>query len=94
MGSANMDFVVREIRPVVDGDLVIFRLGSCGGLKKVLGVGSIAFARETSFLETNYDRFHDFDNKKDEEFYRISKPVAADAKFTDHVTLAILSFLF
>eukprot|EP00475_Leptophrys_vorax_P026021 TRINITY_DN3644_c0_g1_i2.p1 TRINITY_DN3644_c0_g1~~TRINITY_DN3644_c0_g1_i2.p1 ORF type:complete len:199 (-),score=41.98 TRINITY_DN3644_c0_g1_i2:17-589(-) len=82
MGSANMDFVVREIRPIVDGELVIFRLGSCGGLKKELGVGSLAFSRECSFLQTNYDRFH---HDSENFYYRISKPVPADEKFTDHV---------
>ena len=34
-GIANMDFVVREVRAVVNGPLAIVRFGTCGGLRDV-----------------------------------------------------------
>lgn len=35
MGISNMDFVVREVRAVVNGPLAIVRFGTCGGLRDV-----------------------------------------------------------
>lgn len=36
-----VDFLVREVRAVVSGDLAIIRFGSCGSLSADLPVGSI-----------------------------------------------------
>lgn len=41
MGVAMVDFMVREVRAVVDGDLAIVRFGSCGSLDPSLEVGAI-----------------------------------------------------
>jgi uridine phosphorylase len=85
MGSANMDFVVREIRAVVTGDMVIFRMGSCGALKSKVGVNSLIFSNAACFVETNYDAFHCVNDKQDH--YRISSPVEADSDLTAHVLI-------
>lgn len=41
MGVSSIDFMVREVRAVVSGDLAIIRFGSCGSLSSDLPVGSI-----------------------------------------------------
>lgn len=41
MGVAMVDFLVREVRAIVEGDLAFIRFGSCGSLSKDLPVGSI-----------------------------------------------------
>jgi len=54
MGMPNMDFVVRETRAVVDGQLAIVRLGTCGAVQPpaklgdllVASAGSIAVRRD------------------------------------------------
>lgn len=44
MGMAMMDFVVRECRAVVDGQMAICRLGTCGLLDASLPVGTVVVA--------------------------------------------------
>lgn len=44
MGMPNMDFVVRESRAVVDGQMAIIRLGTCGALRPPAGLGSFVVA--------------------------------------------------
>ncbi|KAG9393570.1 Phosphorylase superfamily [Carpediemonas membranifera] len=42
MGFPNMDFVVRELRAIVEGDLAIVRFGTCGTPQPDIPVGHIA----------------------------------------------------
>ncbi|KAF8154900.1 nucleoside phosphorylase domain-containing protein [Crassisporium funariophilum] len=74
MGSPNMDFFVREIRECVTGDLLIVRLGSCGGLVDV-PVGTVVVPKASVAISRNFD--FDFINPDNcaEPAYRISKPV-------------------
>jgi uridine phosphorylase len=44
MGMAMMDFVVRECRAVVDGQMAVCRLGTCGILDASLPVGTVVVA--------------------------------------------------
>jgi uridine phosphorylase len=44
MGMPNMDFVVREARAVVDGQMAIIRLGTCGALRPPATLGSFMVA--------------------------------------------------
>jgi len=44
MGMPNMDFVVRESRAVVDGQMAIVRLGTCGALRPPAVLGSLIVA--------------------------------------------------
>ncbi|KAH7106329.1 purine and uridine phosphorylase [Auriculariales sp. MPI-PUGE-AT-0066] len=78
MGFANMDFMVREARECVQGEMAIVRLGSCGGLLDV-PVGSLAIPRASVAVTNNYD--FDWQQPKGPENspYRISRPVDADA---------------
>lgn len=44
MGMPNMDFVVREARAVVDGQMAVIRLGTCGALRPPAQLGSLMVA--------------------------------------------------
>lgn len=48
MGMANMDFVIRECQAVVDGSMVMVRLGTCGALQPPACLGSFLVASEGS----------------------------------------------
>lgn len=76
MGSANADFFVREVRESLSGDMVVVRLGSCGGLIDTQ-VGTIVVPRASIAVSRNYD--FDFQTgQSSEPPYRFSKPVSAD----------------
>mmetsp|Transcript_1527 Transcript_1527/g.3721 ORF Transcript_1527/g.3721 Transcript_1527/m.3721 type:complete len:408 (-) Transcript_1527:162-1385(-) len=58
MGTPNMDFMVRESRAVVEGQMAVTRLGTCGILLPDVKVGSILVAAEGSvFVTRNPDAF-------------------------------------
>ena len=44
MGMPNMDFVVREARAAVSGDMAVVRLGTCGALRPPARLGSFMVA--------------------------------------------------
>ncbi|TFK24595.1 uridine phosphorylase [Coprinopsis marcescibilis] len=90
MGSPNMDFFVREVRECISGDLLIVRLGSCGGLKGAT-VGSVVLPKASVAITRNVD--YDFVNPENcqEPAYRVSKPVAADPLLHQEIHKAILS---
>ena len=44
MGMPNMDFVVRETRAVVEGQMAIVRLGTCGALQPPASLGNLIIA--------------------------------------------------
>lgn len=44
MGMPNMDFVVREARAAVSGQMAIVRLGTCGALRPPARLGSFMVA--------------------------------------------------
>lgn len=46
MGMPNMDFVVRESRAVVDGQMAIVRLGTCGALRPPATLGTLLVASQ------------------------------------------------
>lgn len=86
MGSPNMDFVVRELRAVIDGEMIIFRLGSCGSLHEDAPPGSLIFASEGSlFCHSDYPTLH----SGEETFsYKVEGPVLPDDEFTRHMLKA------
>lgn len=57
MGIPNMDFTIREMRAVVDGPMVIVRLGTCGTPKEDISVGDICIATEGYMVLRNPDGF-------------------------------------
>ncbi|EAU87144.2 uridine phosphorylase [Coprinopsis cinerea okayama7 len=88
MGSPNMDFFIREVRECVTGDMVIIRLGSCGGLVDI-PVGSVVVPKASVAINRNvdFDFVHPEDNR--EPAYRISKPVSADPELHETVRKAV-----
>jgi len=48
MGTPMMDFMVREIRSCVDGNMAIVRFGTCGGVQPSQSPGDVAVATEGS----------------------------------------------
>ncbi|KAK0458260.1 uridine phosphorylase [Desarmillaria tabescens] len=88
MGAPNMDFFVREVRECLVGDMLVIRLGSCGGLIHV-PVGTVVVPKACIAVTRNVD--FDFVNpeENDDVPYRISKPVYADPEFHDVVHQAL-----
>lgn len=77
------DFVVREVKAVVDGDIAIFRLGSCGAMHPSAPVGSLVISSKGSlFCSTNYDALYCGSNA---ELYKVSGPVLPDEELNSHV---------
>eukprot|EP00238_Polyblepharides_amylifera_P002032 CAMPEP_0196585694 /NCGR_PEP_ID=MMETSP1081-20130531/51637_1 /TAXON_ID=36882 /ORGANISM="Pyramimonas amylifera, Strain CCMP720" /LENGTH=251 /DNA_ID=CAMNT_0041907319 /DNA_START=635 /DNA_END=1387 /DNA_ORIENTATION=- len=73
MGTAMMDFVVREARAVVEGGMAIIRLGTCGVLDDTLPVGSLIVASKGSVsVRRDPDAFHSEDTHDEAEFGSIS----------------------
>ncbi|KAJ7595323.1 nucleoside phosphorylase domain-containing protein [Mycena floridula] len=77
MGAPNMDFFVREARECLSGDMLIIRLGSCGGLKDT-PVGTVVCPRACVAVSRNVDFDFLEPSESQEPAYRISKPVSAD----------------
>ncbi|KAF8897979.1 nucleoside phosphorylase domain-containing protein [Mucidula mucida] len=89
MGTPNMDFFVREVRECLIGDMLIIRLGSCGGLIDV-PVGTVVVPKACIAVTRNVDfNFVDPSASSNEKPYWISKPVFADPTFHDVVESAL-----
>ncbi|KAI8915803.1 nucleoside phosphorylase domain-containing protein [Gorgonomyces haynaldii] len=73
MGLSMMDMMVREVRAVTKGPLLIARFGSCGGIGKDTEVGMIAVASKGMIVSRNYDHF----SAGTGDAYEVSKPFAA-----------------
>ncbi|KAI0816900.1 purine and uridine phosphorylase [Trametes gibbosa] len=87
MGHPNADFFVREVRECLNGDMVVVRLGSCGGLIDV-PVGSVVVPKGSIAVSRNYD-FDFVRGEQGERPYRTSKPVFADSTVHDAVVDAL-----
>ncbi|KAI5477525.1 hypothetical protein MNV49_006312 [Pseudohyphozyma bogoriensis] len=74
MGYPMMDFLVREARHIVDGDMAIIRFGSCGSIKSSIPVGSIGVPKNCMAITSSYDHFED----PSVPAYHFSKPIPAD----------------
>ena len=58
MGPPMMDFMVREVRNVVQGPMAVVRFGTCGGLREDVAVGTVAVASEGAVMvHRDYDAF-------------------------------------
>ncbi|KAI0641239.1 purine and uridine phosphorylase [Trametes meyenii] len=87
MGHPNADFFVREVRECLNGDMVVVRLGSCGGLIDV-PVGSVVVPKASIAVTRNYD-FDFVDGQSNDQPYRTSKPVLADFVVHDALVAAL-----
>ena len=79
MGMANMDFVVRENRAVVDAPMAVVRLGSCGLLQPPAHLGGVAVAREALCCRRNPDAFDAPPSTPGTpEPFHLTRPIPAD----------------
>jgi len=84
MGTPMVDFVYRECRHVTKGPLAFLRIGTCGGIRPDMPVGTICVSKSSVFCGTNYNAFLR-SGASVEERYNISDPVSADAELTEHL---------
>lgn len=76
MGYPMIDFVVREIKHVVEGPLAMIRLGTCGVIHPDYDAGQILVATKGStFIQTNHSEIIKGNAKK---AYSIADPVRSD----------------
>ncbi|KAF9112369.1 hypothetical protein BGX27_003475 [Mortierella sp. AM989] len=81
MGVSMMDFFVRECRAIVDGPMVIIRLGSCGSLSEA-AVGDICVPYGSFLVQRNVDYFTEESDKSAVKPYHLSKVFEADPEIT------------
>eukprot|EP00127_Corallochytrium_limacisporum_P002520 Clim_evm77s128 gene=Clim_evmTU77s128 len=78
MGYPMMDFVVRETRALIDGEVLILRLGTCGALTKDVQVGDVLVADQGSLLiQRSVDSFTQ-PGTSEYDYYHFSNPVHGD----------------
>ncbi|CAM9217714.1 unnamed protein product [Chrysoparadoxa australica] len=75
MGGPNMDFVLRETRQVVEGDMLMIRFGSCAGTTADMQDISLAICNGSTYIAQNPDAWSDPDPTSSgiEQSYRISR---------------------
>lgn len=78
MGISMMDFFVREAKAVVEGEMVIIRLGSCGGLSSAL-VGDIVVCDSSILVQRNPNAFL---GASSDCSFTLSEPFNADRSLT------------
>lgn len=93
MGYPMIDFMVREVRAVVKGDLIIIRLGSCGTLVPEIPVGRVVVCSRSLAIWSNYDYFQLSKEEKErlkgepaQSPYLMSRPIAGDQDLHDSLT--------
>jgi len=101
MGTAMMDFLVRELRSVVQGPMLMVRFGTCGGLQAEVPEGTVVVAERGSVLVLrDPDAFHVDPGAESTDSagsaggcggggYRISKPALPDPDFSAAVLQAL-----
>eukprot|EP00879_Flechtneria_rotunda_P020628 GHRR01021707.1.p1 GENE.GHRR01021707.1~~GHRR01021707.1.p1 ORF type:complete len:312 (+),score=96.98 GHRR01021707.1:257-1192(+) len=86
MGMPNMDFVVREARAVVDGQMAVVRLGTCGALRPPAVLGSLIIASKGAIcIRRDPDAWTYRDGRP---HYTVSAPVPADTQLAQLVVEA------
>jgi len=72
-----VDFFVREVRAVVDGELAIIRMGSCGTIGSA-ETGSMVVPDGAFVVTKNYDYAEDGEDDSTRSRYNLSKVYHAD----------------
>lgn len=90
MGFSLVDFFVRECRAVVQGDLLIVRLGSCGSISDRANVGSVVVPYKSIGVLRNYDHFTLSDKASTSSRpYTITQPLPCDKTLHDQLYSAL-----
>ncbi|RKP24854.1 nucleoside phosphorylase domain-containing protein [Syncephalis pseudoplumigaleata] len=91
MGMAMMDFMLREVRAVVDGPLCVIRIGTCGSIATAANVGDIIVPDGSAAVTRRFDAFFDLAAASSspsagelsaDECYTFSRVFPADAELT------------
>lgn len=86
MGLSMMDFAVREMRALVDGQMVIIRLGTAGSPHRDCRPGTMVVSSETVRIEQNLEKV-DYSNPAApvswKDAFLISKPAPSDSDLTN-----------
>ncbi|CAB4493161.1 unnamed protein product [Rhizophagus irregularis] len=94
MGLPMMDFFVREVRSVVDGQLAIIRFGTCGSIGAAR-TGSIIVQNAAFAITRNYNYFSDTEEIEselsDEKPYNFTKIFHADPQLYKKIELELIN---
>lgn len=86
MGMPNMDFVVREARAAVAGQMAIVRLGTCGALRPPARLGSFMVASPGAVcVRRDPDAWTHADGRR---HYMVSSPVPASSQLVQQLLAA------
>jgi uridine phosphorylase len=85
IGFPKLDIMIRELRGVVSGPLLVVRYGTCGGVHPEATVGSVAVATSARYIYRNPDAFRKNADSKLKK-YIFSEPVEPDAQLTEALT--------
>jgi len=88
MGFPMMDFMLREVREVVDGEMVVIRFGTCGCIGNGT-VGQVAVADSSMAVLRNYDFFVDGTGYP----YTLTHVIPADADMCASLTTNLIKGL-
>uniref|UniRef100_A0A6B2LCH8 Nucleoside phosphorylase domain-containing protein n=1 Tax=Arcella intermedia TaxID=1963864 RepID=A0A6B2LCH8_9EUKA len=83
MGLAMIDFMIREARHIVDGPMVIIRLGTCGTPRDDIGIGTVVVSQNSAALTVNYEAFINGNSEK--SHYNLSSMIPADKDVTEEL---------
>ncbi|CAG8542297.1 13686_t:CDS:2 [Gigaspora margarita] len=98
MGSPMMDFFVREARAIIDGTMIIIRVGTCGGIGKsnsgdvIISKGSFAVTRNYDYpIFENKMIVQDYEVKTKERPYNISKVFYGDEEICNLIQKQLIN---
>ncbi|KAL9939020.1 hypothetical protein V8E36_001833 [Tilletia maclaganii] len=88
MGFAAVDFFLRECRAVVQGEMIVVRLGSCGSIDEDLRIGTVVVPYYSVGIMRNWDYFSPLLPADERaagaiEPYIITQPIACDREVHD-----------
>ena len=100
MGYSMIDFSIRESAAIIEGSIVMIRIGTCGSIDSTANVGDVVVHDQSVMITRNPDAFRkanqesnvkkeikivDKQSSHDLSFYRVSLPCKADEQLTDLV---------
>jgi uridine phosphorylase len=100
MGYSMIDFSIRENSAIIDGSIVMIRIGTCGSIDLNANIGDVVVHDQSVMITRNPDAFRKANqeiNVKKEikivekqssnelSYYRVSLPCKADRQLTDLV---------
>jgi len=95
-----IDFSIRENAAIIDGPIVMIRIGTCGSIDESLDVGDVIVHDQSVMITRNPDAFRkeNYQNNIKNEikivqkqssnelsFYRVSMPCSADQQLSELV---------